>query len=272
MEACIKNFEEIFILSEKRFEVPFFQRKYVWGEDNWKRCLDDFRKIAEGDTPHFMGSLLFMKDNNDKATILIDGLQRLTTLSLLYYAFYDSKHKFPFQWRNKIAHYGIDHLVFSWIVDTNCERGKEPPFFEENLIYKCFNYFKKELRHNPQLLPSHVGEVEFLSIELSHKDDTAVISETIKSLERYLNKESQPSPESHSGNEVQASSQIALSSQPGLSSNDNSQEKTPQPGTTEVKVLCPFCEQKLIIDSIYNGQEFSCPQCSNIFRFKINEE
>ena len=191
MEACIKNFEEIFILSEKRFEVPFFQRKYVWGEDNWKRCLEDIRIIAAEGTPHFMGSLIFKTESD--VDRIIDGQQRLTTLCILYYALCKKRNQperlakcfeLPFG-EYKITHNYIDSRIFNWIIYTDCEPGKEPPSLslENNLIYQCLDYFMAELENDPQLQPEILEQkLYFVSINLASQDDEQAIFETLNSL------------------------------------------------------------------------------------------
>lgn len=71
--------------------VPFFQRRYVWDMDNWRDLLEDLSDMKRS---HFLGSLILKqlrKNAGDPDNILvIDGQQRLTTLSLLLKALYDT--------------------------------------------------------------------------------------------------------------------------------------------------------------------------------------
>lgn len=70
-------------------EVPFFQRPYVWDEGNWQALLDNIEKSFDGRMP-FIGSFIFQKPaKDDKRLLVIDGQQRLTTLSVLIKAFLD---------------------------------------------------------------------------------------------------------------------------------------------------------------------------------------
>ena len=66
-------------------DIPFFQRKYVWSIQNWKELLESFENI--GNHP-FLGSLI-LKHTRDLKVTIIDGQQRLTTISLLAKAIYD---------------------------------------------------------------------------------------------------------------------------------------------------------------------------------------
>ncbi|MCA9965967.1 MAG: DUF262 domain-containing protein [Anaerolineales bacterium] len=77
--------------------LPHFQREYAWGKENWKTLLEDIYNVCavtnQQKTDHFLGSLVVINDGNRDGIIpafkLVDGQQRLTTISLLLYALYD---------------------------------------------------------------------------------------------------------------------------------------------------------------------------------------
>lgn len=79
-----------------RYEVPGFQRRYVWRqEEQWEPLWDDVRRIAEafldGETivPHFLGAIVLQNVEEGRvpskvdSVEVVDGQQRLTTLQLL---------------------------------------------------------------------------------------------------------------------------------------------------------------------------------------------
>ena len=88
MDAGKRNINEIFI-SSRILEVPFFQRSYVWQEAQWSRFLEDMEYVSAGNEPYFMGSLILKQQATDSASrigdirLVVDGQQRLTTLSIL---------------------------------------------------------------------------------------------------------------------------------------------------------------------------------------------
>lgn len=84
MEANAKSLR--FLGEMYALDIPFFQRKYVWGPQNWRELLDSFDNI---DKHPFLGSLI-LKHTKDRKVTIIDGQQRLTTISLLAKAIYDS--------------------------------------------------------------------------------------------------------------------------------------------------------------------------------------
>lgn len=76
---------------DKQFEIPFFQRPYVWKEDNWDELWNNIVNNSTNEMP-FIGSFILQTKDTKGLTkyIVIDGQQRLTTLSILIKAFLDS--------------------------------------------------------------------------------------------------------------------------------------------------------------------------------------
>ncbi len=76
---------------EGRLTIPFFQRGYIWIEDNWQDLLED---MESANKKHFWGSLIFKHEKETtgepKKIIIIDGQQRLTTMSIMLKALYDT--------------------------------------------------------------------------------------------------------------------------------------------------------------------------------------
>ena len=70
------------------FEIPFFQRPYVWNEDNWKQLVDSIDDEHGKNFP-YLGSIILKRNDENDPWLVIDGQQRLTTLSLFIKAFID---------------------------------------------------------------------------------------------------------------------------------------------------------------------------------------
>ena len=66
------------------YQIPRFQRDYSWTEEEWEDLwMDILGTIKPGGEPaHYMGYLV-LQSENDKTFDVIDGQQRLTTLSLI---------------------------------------------------------------------------------------------------------------------------------------------------------------------------------------------
>jgi uncharacterized protein with ParB-like and HNH nuclease domain len=66
-----------------RYEIPKFQRDYTWEAEHWDDLWQDIKALlANEDNEHYMGYLVLQTSNNKEFQI-IDGQQRLTTMSLL---------------------------------------------------------------------------------------------------------------------------------------------------------------------------------------------
>lgn len=69
----------------KIYRVPIFQRDYSWDEENWEDLWQDILiLISNPDSSHYMGALVLQKSSSsDKEFTIIDGQQRLATLSII---------------------------------------------------------------------------------------------------------------------------------------------------------------------------------------------
>ncbi len=73
----------------KRYVIPVYQRKYDWNEDNCRQLYEDLKKIIRDNREsHFFGSIVSSVSGNGAYTeyLIIDGQQRITTVSLLLLA------------------------------------------------------------------------------------------------------------------------------------------------------------------------------------------
>jgi uncharacterized protein with ParB-like and HNH nuclease domain len=81
------------------FHIPKYQREYTWGKYNWSKLLED---IYENEPGHYMGSIICVHDKEEVGPHdeliydVVDGQQRLTTLTLLLMAIY-YKYKYELQ-------------------------------------------------------------------------------------------------------------------------------------------------------------------------------
>ena len=68
------------------FEIPMYQRPYVWEEGTVQQLLDDINYALSrgGDEPYFLGSVVLIKSDGDARSQVVDGQQRLTTLTMLF--------------------------------------------------------------------------------------------------------------------------------------------------------------------------------------------
>jgi len=98
------NTHKISVLSElfeqnKAFKIPHFQRSYTWEKDLVQDLWNDIKDIvlADNNREHFMGVFIFAdeEEGSDRRRgpteeMVIDGQQRMTTLTILLRAMYDN--------------------------------------------------------------------------------------------------------------------------------------------------------------------------------------
>lgn len=78
--------------SKKRFIIPVYQRNYDWKIENCKQLYDDLIQVIKNNSKtHFFGSIVSVYEPSGRNTefLIIDGQQRLTTMSLLFLALYN---------------------------------------------------------------------------------------------------------------------------------------------------------------------------------------
>lgn len=76
--------------SDKRFIIPVYQRNYSWKVENCRQLYDDLVKLIRKKRKlHFFGSLVSVYNGIQEEFLIIDGQQRVTTISLLLLAMHN---------------------------------------------------------------------------------------------------------------------------------------------------------------------------------------
>ena len=71
--------------SDYDFRIPGYQRPYSWGKEQAAQLLEDLDEAIDrgSDEPYFLGSVVLVKAPGGTISDVIDGQQRLTTLTIL---------------------------------------------------------------------------------------------------------------------------------------------------------------------------------------------
>ncbi len=111
------------------YDVPAYQRDYVWQDEHIEQLLDDvFNAFESGRVSYFLGTIVVNKNGDGHYYSLIDGQQRMTTITLVFCAF---KHYLQ---KNQIMPYAvIDHVLKgnTSIIDIK-ERLRVYPQYKES--------------------------------------------------------------------------------------------------------------------------------------------
>ena len=111
MQASKRRYTEL-VGGAVQFVIPVFQRDYNWAEEHCEQLWNDIIQIGEKDEgDHFFGPVVYISTEGQSAAftrwLLIDGQQRMTTVSLLVTAVRDhirDNVSSPSEKANKIAH------------------------------------------------------------------------------------------------------------------------------------------------------------------------
>ena len=78
------------------YAIPRYQREYTWSRAQWDALFED---LLDNELHYFLGSIICINQSQDVLTVqsleLVDGQQRMTTLSLLLAAVYQSYRTLP---------------------------------------------------------------------------------------------------------------------------------------------------------------------------------
>lgn len=180
----------------RELSIPFFQRGYVWQDEDWERFLTAMTDISETRRPHFFGSVILKKIHvpSDKkigdCLSVIDGQQRLTTFCLFFKALYTVQGRpeaFPKTFFNMLdeiilKHNSMDCEIFNAIIEDKVTPELKRKYSKNNVL-KAYNFF---LEHADVLKDlddySIFNNVQFVGIDLDYNDDEQQIFDTINSL------------------------------------------------------------------------------------------
>lgn len=87
----IVNIEQFFVSRE--FSIPAYQRDYSWKIDNIEDMLNDISEAVETQSGHYLGTVVLANVNGNNKFEVVDGQQRLSTLTLILAAFLDQLDK-----------------------------------------------------------------------------------------------------------------------------------------------------------------------------------
>jgi uncharacterized protein with ParB-like and HNH nuclease domain len=193
----------------KQNVVPLFQRPYTWSEKQWRTLWEDVMVFYPVDdtndkATHFMGAVVTMPARSVPVGVnkflIIDGQQRLTTISILMCAVRDLLTADQQAAHRRIQHFyltndGSDGIEFFKILPTQGDRAAYAGLVEnsggpiaDSQFKKAYDYFKKRLRgesdEGEKIDPKRILEIiekrlMVVMINLSDTDDPYLIFESL---------------------------------------------------------------------------------------------
>ena len=177
-------------------EVPFYQRAYVWDDDQWDRFLTDMEFVTKTKKPYFLGSIIFKSgktpntwDHFSDCKIVIDGQQRLTTLMIFFKVLCLKKNEnklferdFCLEDDTIVLQHGRNDIAAFDKVMRHENLEEIPNVVPTSQIISAFNYFLKKV--DPDKLDRNIikQNVQFVCIDLLDGEDEQQVFDTINSL------------------------------------------------------------------------------------------
>ena len=208
MKASERKITKLFSESDTVFSIPVYQRDYNWQEKQCQRLFKDILQTGKNEkvNSYFLGSIVYIHDGiygvGEKEFHVIDGQQRMTTLTLLFLAIY-------FKLKGTILAKDADKIYNQYVVNPYSEKEIKlkllPP--EENLyilnkishnkfneleafqdrnMLKNYLFFEKELEtlsfEDMKHLSNGIEKLIYIDIALEKgKDDPQKIFESLNS-------------------------------------------------------------------------------------------
>ncbi|MGL4986546.1 MAG: DUF262 domain-containing protein [Treponemataceae bacterium] len=205
MKANETKVDKFLASNETTFSIPVYQRNYDWSSPQCKQLINDILHAGKNDTieAHFIGSIVYVHDDIYSASgltelTIIDGQQRLTTMTLIYIALYKLAQRIG----DKILESKIHktYLINEFAQEAeklklkptennkealnfilNAQDGEE--FKKYSKIIENFKFFKNEINEdNYKVVLKGLSKLIFIDIALDRqKDNPQRIFESLNS-------------------------------------------------------------------------------------------
>ena len=205
MKASETKVEDFLASNKTQFLIPVYQRNYEWNATQCNQLLDDILEVGSDEnlSAHFIGSIVYVHDDvytssKIKELNIIDGQQRLTTLTLIYLAIFDLAiamkdeelkseinetyliNKFASE-NEKIKLRTTDNNLNALKFLLRADKNEE--YKEFSKIIDNFNFFRKRIHSdNLKFIRDGLSKLMFVEVSLDReKDDPQRIFESLNS-------------------------------------------------------------------------------------------
>lgn len=202
-----------FLTRQIKMNIPIYQRKYNWSLDECKQLFEDILSIGKDETrkSYFIGSIVVKKDSEElldplAEVTLIDGQQRITTLTLIYCALCNYYKNIDERLcRNIYGNYLVNHDLdetnklhltkndnesLKYIINS-IPTDKEFKLTPDNSIniYNNYEFFRNQINEeNVETVIKGLKKLIFISVVLDQEDNPQLIFESLNSTGLELNK------------------------------------------------------------------------------------
>lgn len=205
MKATETKIESFLSANKIQFVIPVYQRNYDWTIGQCKQLLDDILEVGSNKkmNAHFIGSIVYIHDDvyqtsRIKELTIIDGQQRLTTLTLIYLVIYKLAKELKQEGLvNEISEtylinkFALEEEKLKLRPTDNNDRAlkyllrndADEEYAEFSKLIDNFNYFQGRIsEENYQVVLEGLSKLMFVEVSLDRdKDDPQRIFESLNS-------------------------------------------------------------------------------------------
>lgn len=209
MESLPIKLTEYFSPANRQYLIPLFQRAYVWKKEHWETLWNDIMSYygseedIENSSPHFMGAVVSIPVKTIPVGVnkylIIDGQQRLTTISILLCALrevssekysgviqdlLENRHQKGTPDYLKLLPTQGDRDVYSKLISKEIDELKG----SKHKLFECYKYFIGKLQTpddecgkiDPEKIYTIVNSLfQVVMINLTDTDDPYLIFESL---------------------------------------------------------------------------------------------
>jgi uncharacterized protein with ParB-like and HNH nuclease domain len=201
-----------FLKKSPQFVIPIYQRTYSWRKKECQQLWDDILRSGKNEeiSAHFIGSVVYVEKglysvSSQNPLLVIDGQQRLTTLTLLIAALTevmgDQEPLEDFSQAKLKGYYLTNHLesgdkfyklVLSQTDDLSLKaiiKGHDQPANKSVRVTENYDFFKDQLKKLTDLKPICSGLAKLMVVDISlnrEEDNPQLIFESMNSTGKEL--------------------------------------------------------------------------------------
>lgn len=204
MKATESKLNDFLSTTKTRFVIPIYQRNYDWQDHQCSQLFSDIIGVAKDDSrhSHFIGSIVYLYDglytsSEIKELVIIDGQQRLTTVSLIFAVLYNYAqssgneeaavelretylaNRFAKDRKEKLWQTAENDRIYRRLLNGKSGEGEPYTRMREN-----YSYFKEMVRDQASfdLVKKGLAKLSFVEISLERgRDDPQRIFESLNS-------------------------------------------------------------------------------------------
>lgn len=189
--------------SDKRFIIPLYQRNYDWKEENCEQLFQDLIKLHNSERKsHFFGSIVSSMQAGTEDRYIIDGQQRITTVSLMLIAMVNAKKEGLLEADDTKL---VEKIFKRYLVDEYQEDERKvklkpikkdmqafdallynpkDQYIKESNVTRNYDFFFDKITHCGLTLDElfeTIKKLEVINIRLDEDDDPQLIFESLNS-------------------------------------------------------------------------------------------